>query len=201
MIDLDKPIREIIQEAFNEGCERVQFLLSKKMYEESLKEIEKELRKNPNNQLCRILKAFALLSLNRPSEALGEVNYILRLDPSNAVAHALKAWALNNLSVLEDADYLDEALREIDLALSKSSDISLFHYIRGVILAGLGRYEESVRELDEALRLRPNEKVYREAKEAVLKYLNSSRKIGFLEKFVLFMNALMDSMVNRDDSD
>jgi tetratricopeptide (TPR) repeat protein len=84
--------------------------------------------------------ALARLDLARPDD-LGDAGRAAWLN-NRAYARARRSFEL------------DTALVDIDAALSLRPDVAGFRHTRGVVLLGLGRLEEAIRELDAAWRQR-----------------------------------------------
>ena len=163
----------------------VYFMLGK--YEDALDSIDLLLELYPDNALYWSNKGMALFSLERYEEAFEAFDRAVKIDPEGGDAWCLRGSALSRLDKSEEAiESFDEAKKHCHPAhfdmprftwiprrgdTSLKDDVSKPCYLKGVVLMGLGRYEEAVKSFDEALEVNPDFPEAREAREEALSHL------------------------------
>lgn len=84
------------------------------------------------------------------------------VDPKGLDVAGLSTWHNNRAYARARANRqaeLDEALVDIDEAIRLRPDVAGFRHTRGVVLLGLGRTDDAIRELDEVWQARAEEEV------------------------------------------
>lgn len=114
------------------------------------------------------------LAAGRFKEALECYERALAQDGRYSQALRGKAQALNGLSQPLDA------LAVVNEAIRLEPEDAVAHYIRGLILTALRRYEDALRALDEAIRLYPGYGLAYSAKVQALDSLNQHLPVGTL---------------------
>jgi tetratricopeptide (TPR) repeat protein len=150
----------------------------------AVEQIDRALKKNPDDVAAHNNRGNALLALRRFDEAVASYDRALRLRPAYADAlcnrgaalHALKrfdeALAACDRSIALQPDYAeahcnrgntlrelrrhDEAVEACDRALALAPDFAEAHCNRGSALHALRRFDESLASFDRALALRPD---------------------------------------------
>jgi TolB-like protein len=88
-----------------------------------------------------------------PQKAILEIRRSLELDPNSARAHFYLAWALSSENSKEAVASAQNAIRLNPL---DQKFLSMCYLRLGIDHAFMGKYEEAITELKEALRIRPN---------------------------------------------
>jgi tetratricopeptide (TPR) repeat protein len=94
----------------------------------------------------------------------------LRIDPEYARAHADLGRALwRKYELTRDPRWVDRAVEACDGAVARDQLSAAGHTCLGVVYNGTGRYQEAIRELEEAMRIEPtNDAIYLELADAYL---------------------------------
>jgi tetratricopeptide (TPR) repeat protein len=101
-----------------------------------------------------IERANQLIRLNRFSEAETELRGILSMDPNHA--HALALYAL----CLSEQNKMDEALRNINIAVGREPDNDFFLYLNALFLFKNGKIKAAESMIRDAIRLQPRNAEY-----------------------------------------
>ncbi len=112
-------------------------------------QIDRALKRNPNDAAAHNNRGNALLGLRRRDEALASYDRALALQPAYADAQCNRGAALHALK------HYDEALAACDRTIALQPDYSEAHSNRGNTLRELRRYDEAVAACDRALTLAP----------------------------------------------
>lgn len=140
-------------------------LLSEKQFERALEPLEAAIVANPDLQVARNDLAFALAQtggdMNRALDLAREARSALPDSPS--VADTL-GWIYYKRGLMEPA--MDEFRTASELATNKGGPAlrAEIHYHMALALEALGRTDEALRELDEALKLEPEHEEARKAR-------------------------------------
>jgi tetratricopeptide (TPR) repeat protein len=102
-------------------------------------------------------QVFALIySKKKPQEAILQLNRIIKQSPERSEAIALKAYALNKLAnELHEWKYSEYALEHADRALALNPDDDIALTSRGWALIDLGRAQEAILPLEQAVKANP----------------------------------------------
>jgi tetratricopeptide (TPR) repeat protein len=111
-LDLSLPLKRIITGKFDikkslrqkEIYHKIQILMSQKKYTESLKVIDDELKKNPDEVQFIALKTFVLFKLNKKVKALEFATEMLKEYPINMEIFDLKAHILGQMKKYKELD-------------------------------------------------------------------------------------------------
>jgi tetratricopeptide (TPR) repeat protein len=98
-----------------------------------------------------------IYSKNKTEEAILHLNAVIKKTPENSLAIALKAYALNKLAnIRHEWKYSQQALKYADrcLALNPNDDLALIS--KGWALIDLGKADEALPTLKQAVRANPN---------------------------------------------
>jgi len=114
-------------------------------FSEALPIVREVLRENPRNAFARLVLGSAYMGMDQYQEAIAQYRSYLELVPTSSYAHMWIAICYTRLG--ERGRAMDEATAALTID-SKFSDALI---LRGGILAALGRYEESVRDLRAAV--------------------------------------------------
>lgn len=133
---------------------------------DALIEAEGIIKLAPENANAWCLKGMALSELNRYEEALRSFDKAIRLRPDLAEAWQGRGGCLLSLHKYE------EALA----ALEKAPNIYLVCYQRGCALGSLGRYNESMDALQEAIRLNRDDQAVLNDSRSLLEAIGRHRE-------------------------
>ena len=133
---------------------------------QALIEADEIIRLAPDNANGWCLKGMALLELERHEEGLHNFSQAIRLRPDMAEAWQGKGTCLVRLC------RFDEALA----ALARAPQVYLVCHERGRALQGLGRYNEAMDALQEAIKLNPDDKAVLDSSRALLASLGQGRE-------------------------
>jgi Flp pilus assembly protein TadD len=117
---------------------------------ESLQAYDAALALAPGYIRALVGKAGALFDLNQTNQSLQTYDAALELDPTYSMAYNDKAWELYKLGRYNDSsENADRALYYLYLDLSATLDT------KAMALAGMGRFEEALDDLNRSLELDP----------------------------------------------
>ncbi len=139
----------------------------------ALQNSKKLFRTKPDDPDAAICLAWALLENEQPSESLEYANLAVELEDSSRTRF-YRGFILSRMSIFEGA------LADIETSLKEQRQIfkhALFNKAR--TLAGLKKFEEAKKVVDELLRYNPNDKtckIFEELLSIAIKYANKSLK-------------------------
>lgn len=112
--DIYIPLKRIVTGKFNikqseqrqQIYKEIQILISQNKYSESLKVVENELKKSPENIQFIALKPYILFKLNKKNKALEFVSRMMKNYPTDMELFNLKAYMLDQLKKYKELDAL-----------------------------------------------------------------------------------------------
>jgi tetratricopeptide (TPR) repeat protein len=120
----------------------------------ALKESDQAVRLDPKDPQAYFTRAAAYLRLGSPRAALSDLTRAMKLSPKNASIAALKSFALVKAKRFKDA------LAAAGAALALDPNNAHAWLFRAMALAGLGRREEMIDSLENAVRINPRFEAY-----------------------------------------
>lgn len=126
-------------------------------FSEALPALQEAIRINPKHRSAFYQLGFALVHLGRDDEAIEPTERALELDPKSQVARKLLAEAHTNLSImLGKRKQHKECMQHIEEAIQILPDYGPAHLSLGICYTDMGRYQDAVKKIQEALRLDRN---------------------------------------------
>jgi len=123
-------------------------------YEEAIKAFDRVIEVNPDYADVYLNKGWCLCEIERYEEAVECFNIGIGKDEYSEELYASKAWVL--LQELNQKD--EEALQAYKKAIELSPKDNIYYFFAGQILKELGRDEEAIAMIDEAIALEPSMK-------------------------------------------
>lgn len=139
--------------------------LSKKNYDEALKQIDQAINLEPNNASYYSIRGVILHQLNRYKEAIYDENKAIDLEPNNARYYDNRGATLHEMEQYEDA--VKDSNKAIDLEQNNAD----YYDNRAVTLHNLKRYEDALKDSNKAIDLKPNKAGYYDNRGAILRGL------------------------------
>jgi protein O-mannosyl-transferase len=131
--------------------------------DEAIGEFEAALKLDPGSALIHANLADTLAKVpGRKQESIAEYSAAIGIDPSNAQYH----YGLGQLLGTEKG-HLPDAIGEFQAAVRLDPNFAEAHYILGVCLAVTGHRDEAIRQLKQAIDLRPDLEAARRALRSV----------------------------------
>lgn len=152
-----------------------------KRYEDALRELDRALSINPEDNWSWHYRGLTLGNLNRCEEEIESYDRALSINPGDDFS-----W-YNRGNALHDLERYEEAIESYDHALSINSRDYWYWHNRGVALRKLNRLEEAVENYDRALSISPEDNKT---------WLN--RAIAYLFKY---RSVVIKSGINADERD
>lgn len=126
-------------------------------FSEALSSLKEAVRINPKLRSAYFQLGFALVQLGRDDEAVEPLERALRLDPKTQVVRKLLAEARTNLStMLGKRKRHREAMKHIEKAVEVFPEYGPAHLSLAICFTEMGRYQEALKKIKEALRLDKN---------------------------------------------
>lgn len=119
---------------------------------ESIEELEKGVRDNPNSDEAHLDLARAYSKAGKNSNAISELKEAIRINPKSSEAHYKLALEYFNADRYQDAAVLFAQSIELD---PDSLDNDAAYYALGLIHLKFARYDEAVKEFKESLKISP----------------------------------------------
>jgi tetratricopeptide (TPR) repeat protein len=115
---------------------------------------------NPDFARAYLVRAFARAAraVDNIEPALADMEKALALEPGNAKFYMTRAdilrrgWSMNGCSRM-NRKTCDRVLADMDRAISLDPKNSLYHVTKGDLLAEIERFDDAIREMDEALKM------------------------------------------------
>lgn len=117
----------------------------------AIQQLEAALRLAPTNTQAHFNLGNAFISTGRAAEAIPHYEAVVRAEPDNADYRTNLGNAL-----FEGGNRAEEAVAQFTVALKLRPNSAETHCNLGVVLASQGRQAEAIRQLEEALRLKPD---------------------------------------------
>jgi tetratricopeptide (TPR) repeat protein len=121
-------------------------------YEEAIRKYDSVLEKDKNHYQANYEKSYTLLMLGKYDECITICKLLADIEPGNADA---KYVFVNWGTALDDKGEADAAIGIYDKGISKYPGFYLLHYNKGITLAGLKRYDESLLTFQQTLTCNP----------------------------------------------
>jgi tetratricopeptide (TPR) repeat protein len=125
----------------------------------ALERAEHHIRRNPHDPQGYLLRGDEYLRRKKYPQAIRDYQRVLEAFPEDAAVRGRLAMALNNFAyerALAGED-LDEALADVDRALDLTPANAAFLDTRGYLYFLLGKYEEALPDLEQAVQLAEEE--------------------------------------------
>jgi tetratricopeptide (TPR) repeat protein len=135
---------------------------------ESLESYQKAIQISPDNARAWVGRGIVLQDLGRYNESLQSYNQALELDPTNANALNCRAWLYYKMGNNEEA--LTDSNRSIDIF---NSNLAAALDTKGSALAAMGRNEEALGYINQALELDPLDSIVWIHKGNILKAMGN----------------------------
>ena len=172
--------KNALKEAYNTIDQQTSILvirpaIRKKGLEESIKNYNDLIKKNPNNIEAYYNRGLDKHDLGKYKEAIEDFNKVIEFSPNFFVVYNNRGNANSELEKYK------EAIEDYDKAIKLNPKAVLVYYNRGSVKSDLGRYKEAIEDYNKAIQLNP---YYAEAynSRASIKY-NSGKHEEAIEDY------------------
>ncbi|KLI34521.1 tetratricopeptide repeat protein, partial [Brachyspira hyodysenteriae] len=140
---------------------------------EAIKDYDKAIELNPNNEMAYINRGFAKSDLKMYEESIDDYTKVIELNPNNEMAYINRGLAKSDLKMYE------ESIEDYDKAIELDPNNSEAYLNRGISKSNLKRYKEVIEDYNKVIELDPNNS------EA---YLNRGASKGYLKEYESSIN-------------
>ena len=143
---------------------------------EMVAQLERKLRKNPDDLQGQIMAGRSYMTIQRPEDARNAWNKVIELDPANVEAHYSLGYLLIQTADATTPRNFEQAIGHLDAALLLSPGLSAALYYKGLALTHLKKYDEAESNWNSALQgLPPGSEDAEFVKEAIRKLKGGNR--------------------------
>lgn len=143
---------------------------------EMVAQLERKLRKNPDDLQGQIMAGRSYMTIQRPEDARIAWNKVIELDPANVEAHYSLGYLLIQTADSGTPRNFEQAIGHLDAALLLSPGLPAALYYKGLALTHLKKYDEAESIWNQALQgLPPGSEDAEFVKDAIRKLKGGNR--------------------------